>query len=920
MLLFSIFLGQEYIDDYIINPSQNQKEEEKEKKRKENRLNNSYLFIVESLKTHVFFDDGDCYALLKISAKSKGEIEYEPYAENLGSSVTKHCGFLCINADWYIDNKISSFHFMMKKDIEHIKVNYDIMEKSEWDNCGKGWETTGNWTIPIFTSPIEPCKIKTIPQFYSGNSDELRLTVNASYKILPIHYLESKNPNGTDNTFLPIGAKIKLSAKNDFPSDWYYFQYTTDIVNGKYINWKDVNSDFIIEKNKNRLSISVSAEDVFNGKINAMEKAGKKVYFRVVTKNGNENYASSNIIPLNVGQSAPKIQNFKAINPKCSTYTGSLEVEFDRALLPNEYFKVSLVHKDISKGAFISYDYAQTKALLGDGKKLVFENIDAGEYTLQTIGNIEHNKQTGDTSVLTQYLPTYSDGDDYEKTFSIQAPAPLTAQITHKKDNVCHGEHKGTISVSVSGGTPPYKYIKNNETIAFTGNTFTIENLPEGTHSFTVTDTNSCKVLDSQGKEIVFSQVITAPSAVSILSESKKDVSGYGLNNGEIRVQIGGGTPFSTGTAYKVLLKGTKGNEITTFTTTQNNNILEIFYNQLPPDTYTISVADQNNCNITPRNFVIEQPDPLVVRISEENPISCNPLNDDPNNDPTLNKNGVLLAHAQGGVVPYRYQWSRKEGATFTPLFGENKATLKGLTEGTYQVDIVDENNNKTSGTFTIQFPERLLLTTQSTEISCSAPTSGTAKAIVSGGTPPYSYQWSDGQTTQIVSGLSAGKYFVIVTDSRGCSLQSQVVLSYPEAVKIDNEQITHTTCHNGNNGSISVVISGGKGTTNIRWYNSENQEITKNISSDRKTIRNLSAGKYRIVLRDESDCPAIEKEFEITHPDAILINLPHGITLCQGDSHTFDLSKQHPSSTFEWFDASGNLLSTDASFTANEQ
>ncbi len=789
-----------------------------------------------------------------------------------------------------------------------------------------------------YDEPIKLCK-----KFYDrkeGDGNAASLSSSLEVYVVPLHTLSAEKINNIDNTYLPIGQKINLNAKKGFPSDLYHYEYATEkkiekrrkwfgYEDVEVYNWEKLSPTF---KKENGSVLSVSAEDVLRSEEDAKKHIGKPVYFRVVSydkDNPSNVCSSSNIVNLTVTRSAPSIVRTEIIEkPKCFGDTKTVvKLYFNRKLHGdiNQYRSnrqdyigetLSIWAEKDGVSVLQTQDYTEQLLQNSETNSIEITTESSGNYTIQTLGNLYYKDKNGQQKSVS----VYTDGDKNRYSLPINIPTKLTAQITHKKDNICHGEHKGTISVSVSGGTPPYKYIKNGNTIAFTGSTFTIENLSEGTHSFTVTDANDCKVLDSQGKEIVFSQVITAPSAVSILSESKKDVSGYGLNNGEIRVQIGGGTPFSTGTAYKVVLKGTKGNEITTFTTTQNTNILEVFYNQLPPDTYTLSVADQNNCSITPRNFVIEQPDPLVVRISEENPISCNPLNDDPNNDPTLNKNGVLLAHAQGGVVPYRYQWNRVSGTTVTPLLGENEATLKGLTQGTYQVNITDQNNNQTSGTFTIQFPERLLLTTQGSEISCSAPTSGVAKAIVNGGTPPYSYQWSDGQTAQTASGLSAGKYFVIVTDNRGCSLQSQVVLSYPEAVKIDNEQITHTTCHNGNNGSISVVISGGKGTTNIRWYNSENQEITKNISSDRKTIRNLSAGKYRIVLRDESDCPAIEKEFEITHPDAILVNLPHGITLCQGDSYTFDLSEQHPSSTFEWFDASGNLLGTDATFNVSEQ
>ncbi len=754
--------------------------------------------------------------------------------------------------------------------------------------------------------------------------------ISFNTRVTPIHALSAERINSSSNMYLPIGEKINLNAKKGFPKDLYNYEYTTTSYwNGKefvYSNWKKIHQAVQSDV------LSVSAEDVFGSVEEAQKHIGKIVYFRVVSydkDNPNSVCASSNVVPLIVTHSAPSIVKTEILQqPQCFGDTKTVvKLYFNRKLHGNinQYRNnrqnyigetLSLWAEKDGVSVLQAQDYTEQLLQNSETNSIEITTESSGNYTIQTLGNLYYEGSNGSINSVA----TYTNGEQHRRVVPIRIPDRLTAQITHKTDNLCHGEQKGAITVSVSGGTAPYKYTKNGNTVAVTGNTFTITNLPAGTHTFTVSDAHNCKVLDANGKEVVFSQVITAPSAITILNESKKDVSGYGLKNGQITVQISGGTPFSAGVAYKVVLKGTQGNEITTFTTSQNVGNTEVFYSQLPPDTYTLTVTDQNNCSIVPKTYLIEEPDPLIVSISEENPISCNPLNDDPNNNPTLTKNGALTAHVKGGVVPYRYQWSRVSGATVTPLLGETESSLKGLTEGTYQVHIIDKNDNETRGTFTLKFPERLLLTVQSTEISCASPHSGVAKAIVQGGTPPYSYQWSDGQTTQTASGLSAGKYFVVVSDSRGCSLQSQVVLSYPEAVRIDSEQITQVTCHKGSDGSIAVHFSGGKGNVAVRWYDSNNQEITKNISADRKTIRNLSAGKYKIVLRDEGDCPPIEEEFEITQPDAISLNLPQEITLCQGDSHTFDLSGQLPSATFQWFDASGNLLDSDASFTVSQQ
>ena len=249
---------------------------------------------------------------------------------------------------------------------------------------------------------------------------------------------------------------------------------------------------------------------------------------------------------------------------------------------------------------------------------------------------------------------------------------------------------------------------------------------------------------------------------------------------------------------------------------------------------------------------------------------------------------------------------------------GETESVLKQLTQGVYRVDIQDKENNTTRGTFTLKFPEPLVLTTESTEIRCSEPTSGTAKALPKGGTPPYAYQWSNGQTSQTATGLSVGKYFVSVTDSKGCMVQSQVILSYPEAARIDSEQINQLTCYGDNNASIVLTTSGGKGKVIHTWYDASGNILTQGVSKDGKSVKNLVAGTYKIVLRDEGDCPAIEKTFEITQPKKLQLQLPKEVTICVGDSYTFELSGQIANASYRWTDASGNLLGTEAALTVH--
>ncbi|WP_264846760.1 T9SS type A sorting domain-containing protein [Capnocytophaga catalasegens] len=561
--------------------------------------------------------------------------------------------------------------------------------------------------------------------------------------------------------------------------------------------------------------------------------------------------------------------------------------------------------------------------MLENDTKLIFEDIPVGEYVFQSIGAIEQKKQTNDLSIFDKYLPTYSDGNNYDKIFEVKDPAELTATPTIT-NNLCYGAKEGSIKVTVSGGTPSYRYIKEgtNEEIHFTGKSFTINSLAAGTYKFRIKDSRNCPEPD--GVEVI--ATITEPTPIEIVNENiaeedangnenprafKTNVSGFGLKNGKIRAEITEGTPFSNPSIpYQVVLTTDKGVTVASaLTEISIQNHFIVHYNQLEKGNYTLTITDSNGCTES-RNIFIDEPDPLIVTLSEKKSISCNPANDDPNNDSKLNNDGEISATVSGGVPfkngVYKYVWYRLEGSQVQRLFGEEK-TIENLTEGVYQVAIEDKKGNKTTGTITLKFPERLSLTTESSEIRCSAPTSGTAKAHPKGGTPPYTYQWSDGQTSQTATGLSVGKYFVVVSDSKGCSVQAQVVLSYPDAAKIDNEQVTQLTCYGDQNGSVSVTTSGGKGRVSHTWYDASGNIITQGVSQNGKTIKNLSAGTYKIVLRDEGDCPAIEKTFEIVQPQKLQLSIEREITLCQGDSYTFDLEGQIPNATYRWTDNAGD-------------
>ncbi|MBK9462978.1 MAG: SprB repeat-containing protein [Sphingobacteriales bacterium] len=111
--------------------------------------------------------------------------------------------------------------------------------------------------------------------------------------------------------------------------------------------------------------------------------------------------------------------------------------------------------------------------------------------------------------------------------------------------------------------------------------------------------------------------------------------------------------------------------------------------------------------------------------------------------------------------MPYTYLWSN----------GSTTEDIGGLTAGNYGVTVTDANGCNITDTYLITEPSAVAITVDSsTPTTCNGAPTGSIAISVSGGTPGYTYLWSNGSTTEDVSGLSAGNYVVTVTDANGCT------------------------------------------------------------------------------------------------------------------------------------------------------
>src|SRR5678816_495814 len=151
------------------------------------------------------------------------------------------------------------------------------------------------------------------------------------------------------------------------------------------------------------------------------------------------------------------------------------------------------------------------------------------------------------------------------------------------------------------------------------------------------------------------------------------------------------------------------------------------------------------------------------------------------------------------GTAPYTYLWSN----------GAITEDISGLTAGTYTVTVTDANGCSTSSTSivaTVNSP--ITITPVVTNTICTASI-GAINITVSNGTAPYTYQWSNGATTEDISGLAAGTYTVIVTDANGCNTTSTSIIIADNSPITVIPVVTNTIC-TASLGAINITVSNG--------------------------------------------------------------------------------------------------------------
>ncbi|MCX7953655.1 MAG: PKD domain-containing protein [Bacteroidales bacterium] len=172
--------------------------------------------------------------------------------------------------------------------------------------------------------------------------------------------------------------------------------------------------------------------------------------------------------------------------------------------------------------------------------------------------------------------------------------------------------------------------------------------------------------------------------------------------------------------------------------------------------------------------------------------------------------NGSAVLTITEGQAPFTINWSN----------GSHGTSVTDLSAGNYSVTIIDANGCSAAIPFTINQPPQLSISSNSTNVTCYGGNDGSAFIQVNGGTPPYSFSWSNGLNSSTASNLSAGNYIITVTDNNGCTITTSINITQPAPLNITAIATPSNICPNQNstltaNGAVSYSWSHGLGSGN---------------------------------------------------------------------------------------------------------
>jgi hypothetical protein len=462
------------------------------------------------------------------------------------------------------------------------------------------------------------------------------------------------------------------------------------------------------------------------------------------------------------------------------------------------------------------------------------------------VGGYSYHWTNGQTSPVATSLRTQnygitltdSNGCPISSNLTLTAPPPIDFVIDETTSLLCPGDQTAILaakSVTHTIGTFSYGWSSGE-------NVSSISNKGAGSYSLTISDEQNCSTTKSK--------TIANPPAYSVSLQSAVDYHGsfikcHGDSNGELVAHVldSNGKP-TTAQNYLWAHDGTEVADGPSLSSLDN----------LSRGQYKVTITYDNQCK-TDASYFLTDPDPITVNVIPTTnyngqAISCNNAFD-----------ANLKASATGGTGAYNYQWAS----------GETAVLLTGKGAGDYTVTVTDVNLCTGTGALTVLNPNPIVASVVSVSdfsgygVSCQGLHDGTITAKGSGGTGIYSYTWSNGENTPVITHLPAALYTLSISDNNGCHSALQQAITEPTALTVSVANKQDVLCFGGNSGAIELIPSGGVGNYS---FSKDNGTLWQPSS----TFSTLPYGAYTLMARDGNQCSATTST-SLTQPSQINIS-----------------------------------------------
>ena len=484
---------------------------------------------------------------------------------------------------------------------------------------------------------------------------------------------------------------------------------------------------------------------------------------------------SVNVPPVLVAANVP---GYTFVGDTCNAYLGG-------TLEPNSGPPFSICVGSTTSGSltFTGPEQNQTVTITATGPPgFTYTNTPGGTSVI----NYSYTPPPGTTGFQTFTVTATDNGVPIQSTtitFGVNVTAPPYNPTISGPDSICTG---GTATLTINENFTTYQWVgpasSNQQSV--TG--------PQGTYNVLVT-INGCSLqtsktvyLYSNPNPVITGDSLVCENSSSLLSTTIPYVS----------------YSWSTGDSSSTTLA--------------------------PAGSHTVTVVDNNGCTGTSAPFVITNYAPFITNKNITN-ISCIGMAD-----------GEIEVIVPGATGSETIQWDHDPNLS--------SFTATGLGVGTYKFTFTDPNGCTWPDSATVGSPSPLINVLNITDVTCPGGSDGKATVVTSGGTNPYTYEWSHdiNNTSNIGTGFVLGNYSVTINDANGCNetinfsigeLSTTPTLSFSSIIE---------SCPGASNGSIDLTVSGGTPNFTFLWSNGDTNEDPTG----------LAQGTYSVTVYDQNACP----------------------------------------------------------------